>query len=145
MEDGIKSCTKQKGKKAALKLQINFRRKVLGQTHPDKAVFQFSHNQKQYTIAQLKNLLLLIGVIEEPEPSNDGGIQLSDIMLNPELLVAKNIKHRFQVGLELVWYTGTVISMNPNTMEHQVQYEGEDDICSFTLLDDILSGDLELS
>ena len=76
VEDGIKSCTKQKGKKAALKLQINFRRKVLGQTHPDKAVFQFSHNQKQYTIAQLKNLLLLIGVIEEPEPSNDGGIQL---------------------------------------------------------------------
>ena len=67
-----------------------------------------------------------------------------DIMLNPELLVGKNIKHRFQVGLELVWYTGTVISMNPNTMEHQVQYEGEDDICSFTLLD-ILSGDLELS
>ena len=72
------------------------------------------------TVQLKKNLLLLIGVIEEPDPSSDGGIQLSDIMLNPELLVGE-IKHCFQVGLELVWYNGTVISMNPNTI-------GEDDI-----------------
>ena len=56
------------------------------------------------TVQLKKNLLLLIGVIEEPDPSSDGGIQLSDIMLNPELLVGE-IKHRFQVGLELVWYS----------------------------------------
>ena len=127
-----------------MKLQISFQHKVLNQTNPDKSLFKFSHNRKQFSVAQLeKNLLLIIGVTEETEFSNCE-LQLSDIMLRPELLVGKKIRHRFQVGEDLIWYNGTVISIDPNTMEHQVQYDKEEDICSFALLEDISNGDLEL-
>ena len=43
-----------------------------------------------------------------------------------------------------MWYKGTVLSMNPETMEFEVEYEEEEDTYLFTLLDDITSGDLEL-
>ena len=58
--------------------------------------------------------------------------------------MGKNIKHYFQVGDELVWYKGTLLSMNPQTMEFEVEHEEEEDTYLFTLLDDITSGDLEL-
>ena len=44
----------------------------------------------------------------------------------------------------MMWFVGTVLNMNASTKEFQVRYEGEEDICLFTLLDDIESGDLEL-
>ena len=142
LENGLALLSTQKKKKEALKLQINFRNKVLGQTHINKDLFKFSCNRRQLSIDQLKqNLLHLIGVGEE-SPSQSK--RLSHIRQHPELLVGKKIKHCFQVGDELVWYNGTVLSLNPETMEFEVEYEGEDDICLFTLLDDISSGDLEL-
>ena len=117
-------------------MQINFRNKVLKEKHSRKDVFKFSCNGRQFSVAELKqNLLLFMGV---SEGSNN---QLSQVTLNPELLVGKKIKHCFQVGEELVWYTGTVLSMNPETMEFEVQYD-DDDVFLFTLLDDISSGDL---
>uniref|UniRef100_A0A1X7UAB5 Uncharacterized protein n=1 Tax=Amphimedon queenslandica TaxID=400682 RepID=A0A1X7UAB5_AMPQE len=139
METALASLSTQKKKKEALKLQINFQNKVLKEKHSRKDVFKFSHNGRQFSVAELKlNLLLLMGV---SEGSNN---QLSQVTLNPELLVGKKIKHCFEVGEELVWYTGTVLSMNPETMEFEVQYDDEDNVCFFTLLDDISSGDLVL-
>ena len=38
-----------------------------------------------------------------------------------------------------MWYKGTVLSMNPETMEFEVEYEEEEDTYLFTLLDDITS------
>ena len=143
VENGIKLCSGQKEKKDALKVQISFRHKVLNQTNLDKGVFNFSHHGKQYSVAQLqKNLLRINGITEETDLS-DCQLQLSDIMEKPELLVGRQIRHRFQVGEDLIWYNGTVISINLNTMEHKVQYE-DDEICSFQLLEDISNGDLEL-
>ena len=143
VENGIKLCSGQKEKKDALKVQISFRHKVLHQTNLDKGVFNFSHHGKQYSVAQLqKNLLRIIGITEETDLS-DCQLQLSDIMEKPELLVGRQIRHRFQVGEDLIWYNGTVISINLNTMEHKVQYE-DDEICLFQLLEDISNGDLEL-
>lgn len=148
IEDGIEVFVKQAKKKEVLKLQINFRRKFLGQTYTNNDVFKFSHNRKQHSVWQLKeNLFLLVGVDEDEDPSvtsNDSN-QMSlqnDIMLHPEYLIGKNIRHRFQVGEDMVWYNGTVLNMNSETREYQAKYEGEDDICVFALLDDISKGDL---
>ena len=41
-----------------------------------------------------------------------------------------------------MWYEGTVLQMDSETKEYQVAYDGEDDVSSFPLLDDIASGDL---
>ena len=56
VEDGLVRNTK---KMEALKVQINFRNKALGQTHPNKDVFKFSHNRKQYSMLRRIFLHLL--------------------------------------------------------------------------------------
>ena len=48
--DGLQSIKSKKGKLEALKLQINLRRKVFGQLHSDKPVFQFSLNHCAFSI-----------------------------------------------------------------------------------------------
>ena len=60
----------------------------------------------------------------------------------PDLLVGKRIKHRFQVDGKLVWYEGTVLHLDFKTYEFQIIYDSEDDICVFSLLNDISSGDI---
>ena len=35
--------------------------------------------------------------------------------------------HRFEVRGKLSWYNRTVLSMNPETMEFEVQYEDDDE------------------
>ena len=71
-------------------------------------------------------------------------ISRSHIMAHPEVLIGKRIRHCFQVGDSLEWFNGTVISMSTHSMEYEVKYDKEEETCSFTLLDDVLSGDLEL-
>ena len=52
---------KSKKAKVDTKLRINFRRKVLNQTHAEKQVFQFSHNRKALTVEELaQNLCKLL-------------------------------------------------------------------------------------
>ena len=170
IEDGLDGFVKKTKKLEVLKLQINFRKKVLGQNHPNKTIFNFSHNRKQHSVRQLtENLLILVGdasddledgnvtvTLDDLEDGNitaalddleDGNITvtLEEVMEKPYLLAGKKIRHRFKVGKELKWFVGTVLRMaTDQTKEFEVLYDGEDDICCFKLLDDIESGDLEL-
>lgn len=145
VEDGLDAFVKNTKKREVLKLQINFRKKVLGQNHPNKAVFNFSHNRKQHSVLQLtENLLMLVGAVSDDLEGGNVTVTLEEVMQKPDLLVGKKIQHRFTVGKELMWFIGTVLSMKAETREFQVIYDGEDDICYFTLLDDIERGDLEL-
>lgn len=151
VDEGLDGFVKQAKKKEALKLQINFRHKVLNQSYPNKDVFKFSHNRRQHSVNQLKeNLLLLIGASEESPTgtslSNNSSKSLLEVVKkDPGFLVGKNIRHRFQVDEDLVWFNGTVLNMDSITKAYQVKYEGEDDIQYFALLDDISNGDLLLS
>ena len=70
-----------------LKVQIKFRRKVLGQNHHDKDVFIFSHNRKPVVEYELKlNLfkrLLRRNIADEPqEQSSLTLIKLTVNMIN---------------------------------------------------------------
>ena len=47
-------------------------------------------------------------------------LSFEDIYLQPELLIGRRIKHRFQVDGELVWYVGVVQQLNFVTNEFQV-------------------------
>lgn len=70
VQDGLDMLTTKAKKVKAVKVQIIFRRKVLGQSHPDSSVFKFSKNHKQHSIVVLKeNLLKLLPVPEELETS----------------------------------------------------------------------------
>jgi len=71
VEDGLEQLVRKSKKFEALKLQINFRNKVLGQTHPNKHVFKFSQNRKQYSMNQLKiNLLTLVETMHGGDSSD---------------------------------------------------------------------------
>ena len=115
VESGLETLSKKIEKMRVLKLQVNFRRKVLGQTHPDKSVFKFSHNRKQHSVDQLKqNLYRLLTVDDQnPGPSISSDLpdptpSLEDIMLQPQLLVGQRIRHRFQEDGH--WYGMKVLS-----------------------------------
>ena len=93
---------------------------------------------------QLKSNLCKI-LEDEENHSNSCENVLTDtsveqILLQPQLLVGKRIKQRFNEDGKLVWYEGTVLSMS-GTREYEVVYD-EDNIYCFSLLDDIKNGDL---
>lgn len=64
------------------------------------------------------------------------------ILLQPDTLVGQRICHRFLVDGEPTWYEGTVLQMNTRSKEFEVIYDGEDDTCWFSLLEDLRAGDL---
>ena len=135
--DGLAVIKSAKSKREALKLQINFRRKVLGQHHKDKNVFLFSHGGRQHTLAQLsENLLKLL-------PSNKQALPVQQFIDDPSRLVNKRIEHLFDTEEgDLQWYNGTVIKYDQGTKQHRVVYDTEDTEYFFNLLDDIRNGEL---
>ena len=71
-EEGLEQLVRNTKKVEVLKLQINFRNKVLCQTHPNKDVLKFSHNPKQYSMNQLKtNLLTLVEAMHGDDSGNN--------------------------------------------------------------------------
>lgn len=57
VDDGLDALTKKTEKLKILKLQINFRNKVLNQLPSSNSLFKFSHCKKQFSVEQLKNNL----------------------------------------------------------------------------------------
>jgi E1A/CREB-binding protein len=140
VERGLKVFRKKKEKQEALKLQINFRRKVLGQAHADKSVFFFSHNRKPLSECDLKqNLYQLL-----PHDGVQQFVTAEEIILDPELLIYRRIEHQFDNDGKLEWFEGTVLGYNKDTKEYRIQYDGEDDIYSFPLLEDVQRNELHV-
>ena len=143
-EDIAEGVAKERSKTAklsALKVQFNFRKRVLDQrSYRHKELFLFSKGGQQYTVKELMdNLAKLINEEEEEAVSglaNEGR----------ESLVGKTIKHRWQdeSGVEQ-WYFGEVVSKVAGTNEwYNVWYKGEDDVLTLNLCEDIDLGDLEV-
>ena len=110
-------------------------------------IFLHFRLEAKLTLEKLKeNLGKLVDDVEHHENSTSPEQEtlIKDILLQPELLIGRRIKHRFQIDGELVWYEGVVQQLNFVTNEFQVAYEGEEDLSWFPLLDDIRSGDLLL-
>ena len=61
VKNGLGKLKSKTAKVKALKAQINFRKQVLQQKYPDKGVFSFSKNRKQFSVDELAtNLKKLI-------------------------------------------------------------------------------------
>ena len=146
IERGLQNILKKAEKLRILKVQLKFRQKVLTQPYPDSSIFAFSSRGKAHSLETLKEKLgKLVDDVEHHENSTSPEQEtLKDILLQPELLIGRRIKHRFEVDGEIVWYQGVVQQLNFVTNEFQVAYEGEEDLSWFPLLDDIRSGDLLL-
>ena len=142
--DEIVHClAKEKTKSAkvkALKAQINFRRKVLEQTHSDKDVFVFSKNRKPLSVEELvSNLQKLL-----PQPEESRSAQ--ETCEYQETLIGKRIRHRWrnEDGTEQ-WYNGKILcAVAGNTEWFNVAYDGESDVLTLNLYEDIENGDLDI-
>ena len=154
VENSLQSLKKKKDKLQILKLQINFRHKVLGQSHFDSSVFKFSKNRKQHSVDRLKeNLFKLLSAEDTlqrpvghiPQPPEGHVPSTHTFLIQPQLLVGQRIQHRFeeQGSEELAWYDGLVLRMlDATSKEYEVIYDDEEDVCCFQLLDDLVAGDL---
>ena len=140
VEMGLERLTSKKAKIDALKLQLNFRRKVLNQSHTEKSIFQFSHNRQALSVEQLtQNLLTLLSSGNYSELNLNTTDQF---ISNPDKLVCHRIKHLFDCDDEEVWFKGTVLAYNQNNHEFTIAYDNENEVFSFPLLEDLKCGDL---
>ena len=85
VDKALESIHTKTAKVKALKLQFNFRQKVLGQTHSDKCLFKFSHNGKQHSVEQLKSNLCKILEDQENHSSSCENI-LKDTSIVEQIL-----------------------------------------------------------
>ena len=137
-----------------MKLQLKYRRRVIGQFHSNKLLFTFyiSRNGKALSLLELKeNLYQLLDcsttrseVSGNSLPNDKKSLSLDLVLVNPELLIGQRIKHRFDIEGELVWCDGQVIKFNNQTMEFEVIYDKDDGSFCHTLMDDIENGDVLL-
>ena len=137
--EGVAKERSKTAKLRALKVQFNFRKQVLDQrSYRHKELFLFSKNGQQYTVEELMDNLAKL--INEEEAVSGLANKVR------ESLVGKTIKHRWrdESGVEQ-WYFGEVLSKVAGTDEwYNVQYEGEDDVLTLNLHEEIDLGDLEV-
>jgi hypothetical protein len=127
--------SKKKQRKTSLvRMQINIRKKVLGQ----RIKIPFTHHGKQRPLAVIiKELADFIAA----NPHSGAENVLSD----PSFLVGKEILHKFQTDSgEESWFSGIVISYNAEENTHEILYDGESEHCHFDLTQDIIDGDLKI-
>ena len=140
MNNCLERMSSKKAKVDALKLQINFRKKVLGQVHADKSVFQFSSNLKPLSVDQLaQNLSLLFSAGSSPHE-----LCLDNLRKDPELLLYRRIEHLFECDGEDMWFKGTVLSYEKEESCYTVAYDDEEEVHSFPLLQDFEKGEVRL-
>ena len=131
----------KKEKVAALKLQLDFRKKVLEQKHADKTLFFITKNKRQLTVEEIsENLCQLL------DSATTFQVGSGSLAVNSESLIGKQIFHRWKdVEGKETWYKGQVLNLVPGTTDwYNVKYDGEDEILSLNLLVDIDKGDFEI-
>ena len=142
IEDGSRKMKTTKAKQNALKIQISFRKKVLGQLYSDKVVFQFSHNKQPFSDTRLKqNLLKLLSSHAEVQDT----LTNEDIFDDPEAIIYRRIELLFSCDGEMIWFTGTILGYNKDTEEFSVAYNNEDCVYCFPLLEDLAKGELRVN
>lgn len=106
----------KKSKMDALKVQLNFRRKVLSQESSNKQLFQLSHNHRAFSVEEItQNLCKLL--LPPPEPT---ALLHDQVQKDPELLLYRRIKHKFECNGADQWFYGTVMSYNKDSNEFRV-------------------------
>ena len=129
----------KKDKVKALKVQLDFRKKVLEQFHSEKDIFFVTKQSKQLPIQVIRdNLCKLLNCTQSVVPSSTAATCQS--------LIGKEILHKWEDedGQER-WYKGRVLSLVPGTTDwFNIKYDGEEDILTLNLLFDIEKGDVDI-
>ena len=142
IEAGLANLKSKTSRLKALKTQLDFRKKVLQQTHPNKVIFQFSHQGRHFTVDEMKgNLSQLLPDKEQTRGQRSPVIGTSN-------LTGRQIQHRWIVEGESEWFLGTILDKVAADVSagswYNIKYEGEDQIVTLDINKDIESGDIVL-
>jgi len=130
VKDGLAKLKSKSSKLQALKVQLDFRHKVLEQCPADKNIFHLSKNKRKLSVEEVCSNLFKLFL---PSSTED-----------QEGLIGRRIKHKWIVDGSEQWYSGTILDVVPGTDDwYNVQYDNEDQALSLNLLLDIEQGDLE--
>ena len=132
----------------SLKVQINFRNKILEQPADDRAIFSFTDKGRTLSVEELcANLKKLI-------KSSRLEATKCDQKSTPSFLVNKSVKHQFveercnngNTTVENVWYKGHVIDQVTGFPDwYNIQYEDDSRIYTYQLMDDYRDGSLVIA
>ncbi len=100
VESGLIRFKSKSSKLKALKVQLDFLKKILEQSHPSKTIFQLSHQGKKYTVEEMTHKLCQL---------LPASCQSKRHASCPVDLSGKRIQHRWIVDGENEWFTGTII------------------------------------
>lgn len=147
VDSGLHSITSETQKRAALKVQLRFRKVVLQQEAED-GLYRYSSKEKgQYNSSKLReNLIVLLNkAIDTDLLATGPGARVENS--SSLSLTGKRIKHRFEVeGGKKKFFHGNVISQVPGFPEwFNVVYNDEPGIVySYKLSEDLQNGDLQI-
>ena len=96
IEAGLRKLKSKTAKLKAPKVQLDFCKKALQQTHPNKITFQSSHLGHQFSVDEMKSQLLCNAGHEQPRI----GVRV------PSDITGKQIHHRWIVIGENEWFSG---------------------------------------
>lgn len=142
IEAGLAKLKSKTSKLKALKTQLDFRKKVLQQTNPNKIIFQLSHQGHHFTVDEMKRNLCQL--LPEKEQTRRQG---SDVTCT-STLSGRQIQHRWIVEGESEWFSGIILNKvvadASAGLWYNIKYEGEDEIVTLDIKKDIESGDIIL-
>ena len=137
VESGLLQFRSKTAKLKALKVQLDFRRKVLQQTHPEKLIFQSSTKGHPFTVEEMmQNLLCLL---------SDKAPQFSIPVTLCDDLTGKRVIHRCLVDGRSEWFIGTILSktqLESSSTVYNIIYDGEDTVLTLDLKKDIEEGEV---
>lgn len=141
IDEGLGRSSTDNAKRQALESQLKFRKNVLKQTHADKKIFTLSSREPNGKYA--KHLLdtLTTNVLKLVEAA---GLRVTTEKNLPDvhLLVGKRVKHTFADG---VTYKGKVLCVVSGFPDwYNVQYDNDEAIYVYNLIEDYKKGDLRI-
>ena len=108
IQEELLNLKSKKEKVTALKLQLDFRKKVLEQKHADKTLFSITKNKRQLTVEDIsENLCQLL------DSATTFPVASDSLAVNCESIIGKQIFHKWEdVDSKEKWYKGQVLRNN---------------------------------
>ena len=137
-EESISTAKKGQKKRALLKEQIKIRKTVYRESINIPFTTKGKQRPLSYIIRELSTHLQCLG----DRDGTESVASRTTHSYTSEALVGRTIMHKFEVDKAEKWFSGVIISYNPNTHLHEIAYDGEEQHCFFNLQEDLAMDDL---
>ncbi len=133
-EESISIVKKRQKKRALVKEQIKIRKTV----YRESINIPFTTREKQ---RPLSDIIRDFSTYLQCHCDHDVIEGVATHSYTSDALVGRTVMHKFEIYNEDKWFSGFIVSYNPNTHLHEIAYD-EEEHCFFNLQEDLSKGDL---